>query len=151
MEYLVLRTELCLVYALTRYVCTSHWYEYSVMPLALEYCILRSTKLKNVSCENDLLNGWNSTFQAAWYIRHVRWACLLYTLVFHLQYEVLWYVLYSEYFTYNIMIWCLWTKPTISFTFFSGGRSRVSYILSSWRIQVGDSPGCCQGQQDDFP
>ena len=29
-------------------------------------------KLKNVSCEYDRLNGWNSTLQAAWYIRHVR-------------------------------------------------------------------------------
>ena len=32
--------------------------------------------LKNVSCEYDRLNGWNSTLQAAWYIRHVRWTCL---------------------------------------------------------------------------
>ena len=30
-----------------------------------------SRKLKNVSCEYDRLNGWNSTLQAAWYIRHV--------------------------------------------------------------------------------
>ena len=29
-------------------------------------------KLKNVSCEYDRLNGWNSSLQAAWYIRHVR-------------------------------------------------------------------------------
>ena len=36
-----------------------------------------------VSCEYDHLNGWNSTLQAAWYIRHVR------------------------------IIWFLWTKPTI--------------------------------------
>ena len=34
-------------------------------------------------CEYDRLKGWNSTLQAAWYIRHVR------------------------------MIWFLWTKPTI--------------------------------------
>ena len=40
-------------------------------------------KLKNVNCEYDRLNGWNSTLQAAWYIRHVR------------------------------IIWFLWTKPTI--------------------------------------
>ena len=47
--------------------------------------------LKNVSreydrlnsCEYDRLNGWNSTLQAAWYIRHVR------------------------------IIWFLWTKRTI--------------------------------------
>ena len=32
-------------------------------------------KLKNVSCEYDRLNGWNSTLQAAWYIRHVRIIC----------------------------------------------------------------------------
>ena len=29
-------------------------------------------KLKNVSCEYHRVNGWNSTLQAAWYIRHVR-------------------------------------------------------------------------------
>ena len=29
-------------------------------------------KLKNASCEDDRLNGWNSTLQAAWYIRHDR-------------------------------------------------------------------------------
>ena len=40
-------------------------------------------KLKNVSCEYDRLNGWNSSLQAAWYIRRVR------------------------------IIWFLWTKPTI--------------------------------------
>ena len=40
-------------------------------------------KLKNVSCEYNRLNGWNSTLQAAWYIRRVR------------------------------IIWFLWTKPTI--------------------------------------
>ena len=56
----------------------------------------------------------------------------------------------------SFIIWCWWTKPTIwllilTATNFTEGRSRVFYILSSWRIQVGDSPGCCQGQQDDFP
>ena len=40
-------------------------------------------KLKNVSCEYNRLNGWNSTLQAAWDIRRVR------------------------------IIWFLWTKPTI--------------------------------------
>ena len=40
-------------------------------------------KLKNVSCEYDRVNGWNSTLQDAWYIRHVR------------------------------IIWFLWTKRTI--------------------------------------
>ena len=36
-------------------------------------------KLKNVSCEYDRLNGWNSTLQAAWYIRHVRIMWFLWT------------------------------------------------------------------------
>ena len=40
-------------------------------------------KLKNVSCEYNRLIGWNSTLQAAWYIRRVR------------------------------IVWFLWTKPTI--------------------------------------
>jgi len=35
-------------------------------------------KMKNVSCEYDWLNGWNSTLQATWYIGHVRWECLFY-------------------------------------------------------------------------
>ena len=35
--------------------------------------------LKIVSCEYDRVNGWNSTLQAAWYIRRVRiiWFCEL--------------------------------------------------------------------------
>ena len=33
---------------------------------------------KYVSCEYDRLNGWNSTLQAVWYIRHVRWTRLFY-------------------------------------------------------------------------
>ena len=49
-------------------------------------------ELKNVRCEYDRLNGWNSTLQAAWYIRHVSWTCLFYI---------------------SFIIWCLWTKPTI--------------------------------------
>ena len=28
-------------------------------------------KLENVSCEYDRVNGWNSTLQAAWYIRYL--------------------------------------------------------------------------------
>ena len=28
-------------------------------------------KLKNVSCEYDRVNGWNSTLQAAWYIKYL--------------------------------------------------------------------------------
>ena len=33
-------------------------------------------EMKNVSCEYDRLNGWNSTLQAAWQIRHARCCCL---------------------------------------------------------------------------
>ena len=64
-------------------------------------------KLKNVSCEYDRLNGWNSTLQAAWYIRHIR-------VVF------LWTI-------NKPTIWLL----TLSFT---KNRSRVFYVLSLWRI-----------------
>ena len=49
-------------------------------------------KLQNISCEYDLLNGWNSTLHAAWYNRHVRWTCL---------------------FSVSVITWCLWTKLTI--------------------------------------
>ena len=49
-------------------------------------------KLKKVSCEYNWLNGWNSTLQAAWYIRHVCWTCSFYI---------------------SLIVWCLWTKYTI--------------------------------------
>ena len=53
------------------------------------------------------------------------------------------------------VIWCLWITSTIwllilSSTSFMVGRSRVFYVYSSWKIYVGDSPGCYHGQQDDF-
>ena len=72
--------------------------------------------MKNVSCEYDRWNGWNSTLQAAWCVIHQTRSLdvLNLYLVFHL-----WYV------------WCLSTKPTIwllilSFTaVFTQGRSRV--------------------------
>ena len=38
--------------------------------------------MKNVSCEYDRLNSSNSTLQAAWNIRHVRWTCLFYIISF---------------------------------------------------------------------
>ena len=81
-------------------------------------------KLKNVSCEYDRWNGWNSTLQAAWYIRYVR------------------------------IIRFLWTKRTILLIqgtqFYDKNRSRVFYSLC-FILMNGDSPGCCQDQQDDFP
>ena len=52
-------------------------------PYTFTVYIIFYKKLKNVSCEYNRLNGWNSTLQAAWYIRRVR------------------------------IIWFLWTKPTI--------------------------------------
>ena len=59
-------------------------------------------KLKNVSCEYNRLNGWNSTLQAAWYIRRVR------------------------------IIWFLWTKPTIwsriNTQFYTWYRPRVPCV-----------------------
>ena len=39
-------------------------------------------KIENVRCEDDRSNGWNSIFEAAWYIRHVRWTRLFYTRYF---------------------------------------------------------------------
>ena len=61
-------------------------------PSSVSWTDQLNKKLKNVSCEYDRLNGWNSTLQAVWYIRHVR------------------------------IIWFLWTKrtwlliPVLSFT-----------------------------------
>ena len=46
----------------------------------------RGRWLKNVSCEYDRLNGWNSTLQAAWYIRHVRIIWFLWTII-NLRYD----------------------------------------------------------------
>ena len=57
-------------------------------------------KLKNVSCEYDRLNGWNSTLQAVWYIGHVRWASLF----------------YNRYFIYN-MFFVKWTCLMVVSTF----------------------------------
>ena len=68
-------------------------------------------KLKNVSCEYDRGNGWNSTLQAAWYIRHV---CI---------------------------IWFLWTKRTydmiINAQFYTKYRSRVFSVLSFFMKDIG--------------
>ena len=81
-------------------------------------CCVIHEKIENVRiwCEHDRLrlNGWNSTLQAVWYIRHVRWTCLFYTFI----------------------VWFLWTKPKLwllilSFTKY---RSRVFYVLSLWKI-----------------
>ena len=65
-------------------------------------------KLKNVSCEYDRLNGSNSTLQAAWYIRHVRIICFLWTI----NKRTIWWLILS----------------------FTKTRSRVIYVLSLWRI-----------------
>ena len=75
-------------------------------------------KLKSVSCEYDRLNGWNSTLQAALYIRRVRWTCLFYIL---------------------FVIWFLWAKPTTwllipGMQFHKKIRSRVFYVFSVWKM-----------------
>ena len=47
--------------------------------------------MKNVSCEYDWLNGWNSTLQATWYIGQVRWACLFYKIILRsIEKRLLW-------------------------------------------------------------
>ena len=67
-------------------------------------------KLENVSCEYDRLNGWNSTLQAAWYIRHVRWTCLFYI-------------------SFIILVWFLWTKPTIWLLILSFTKKSFARVL----------------------
>ena len=57
---------------------TKHKSNYLVLRVNFT-CWYLYKKLKNVSCEYDRLNGSDSTLQAAWYIRHVRWTCLFYT------------------------------------------------------------------------
>ena len=59
------------------------------------------------------MGGWNSTLQAAWYVRHAYWAFLCYV---------------------PIEIWCLWNTSTIwllilSSTSFMVGRSRGLYLF----------------------
>ena len=86
----------CLIYLSTSNPHRAGWCNY----------VIFYQKLENISCEYDRLNGWNSTLQAAWYIRHVR------------------------------IRWFLWTKPTIwlliiSFTKY---RTHVFHVLSLWRI-----------------
>ena len=60
-------------------------------------------KLKNVSCEYDRVNGWNSTLQAAWYIRRVRIICFLWTK------PTIWLLILS--FTQNIVRACSMFYP----------------------------------------
>ena len=58
-------------------------YAYILFAICKYMYVIFYKKLKNVSCEYDRVNDWNSTLQAAWYIRHVR------------------------------IIWFLWTKRTV--------------------------------------
>ena len=78
---------------------------HKTMPVIL--CKLFYKKLKNVSCEYDRVNGWNSTLLAAWYIRYVR------------------------------IIWFLWTKHTIWLLVLSFTQNIVracSMFQSSWVV-----------------
>ena len=62
------------------------------------------TKLKNVSCEYNRLNGWNSTsLQAAWYIHVLRIICFLWTK------PTIWLLILS--FTQNIVRACSMFYP----------------------------------------
>ena len=74
--------------------------------------------MKNVSCEYDRLNEWNSTLQAAWYIRHVRWACLLYI---------------------SFIMWCLWTTVNLRY-----GYIYVVYICRAHAAVLLCILGVCQ-------
>ena len=73
--------------------------------------------LENVSCEHDRLNGWNSTLQAAWYIRHVRWTCLFYI---------------------SFTIWFCEQKPIINTQFHQKKSfARVLHFINLLKIGVG--------------
>ena len=109
------------------------WISHSLITSALDN-IWQSTshtllpfykKLKNVSCEYN--REWSKLNFASCVVHQTR--------------------------SYNKFVWFLWTKPTIWLLILSFTQNivRVFYVLSLWRILVGDSPGCCQGQQDDFP
>ena len=65
--------------------------------------ILFFFKLKNVSCGYDRLNGWNSTLQAAWYIRRIR------TIWFLCTKPTIWLLILS--FTQNIVRACSMFHP----------------------------------------
>ena len=82
------------------------------------------------------MGGWNSTLQAAWYVRHANWARLC-CVPF-----VICNMVFVNY-IYDMVV-------DISSTSFMVGRSRVFYTYSSWKIKVRDYPGCHQGQQDDL-
>ena len=75
-------------------------------------------KLKNVSCEYGRLNGWNSTSQAAWYIRHVRIIWFLWnkrTIRVIMQCSVLHKISFARVlcfiFVKDIGRWLPWTLP----------------------------------------
>ena len=65
-------------------------------------------KLKNVSCEYNRLNRWNSTLQAAWYIRHVR-SYNRYQVCFLWTKRTIWLLILS--FTQNIIRACFMFYP----------------------------------------
>ena len=69
-------------------------------PRTIYFCY---QKLKNDSCEYNRLNGWNSTLQAAWYIRLVRIICFLWTK------PTIWFLILS--FTQNIVHACSMFYP----------------------------------------
>ena len=112
-----LEPSLCSLQSLLHLFCVAMQLWFSASPWATEQLrdfdcertVFFFLKLKNVSCEYDRLNGWNSTLQAAWYTRHVR------------------------------IIWFLWTKPTIwllilSFTQNSWKTSAVSTTV--WMVET---------------
>ena len=66
------------------------------------------------------MGGWNSTLQAACYVRHAHWARLCYV-------------------PFVIQVWCLWITSTIWLlilisTICMVGRSRVFYMYFSWKV-----------------
>ena len=73
-------------------------------------------KLKNVSCEYDRLNGWNSTLLTAWYIipgtrfyKKLKNVSCEYNRLngWNSTLQAAWYIRRVR------IIWFLWTKPTI--------------------------------------
>ena len=65
------------------------------------------------------MGGWNSTLQAAWYVRHAHWACLCYVPI---EIWCTWYVSYIS------TIWLFYWSSSTSF-FYGRPFARVLYLF----------------------
>ena len=102
-------------------------------------------KLKNVSCEYDRVNGWNSTLQAAWYIRYLHKLSFARVLCIILMKDIGRWLPWMHFFfiknwktsAVSTTMWMVETqlcKLRGTSDIYINYRSPVFYVLSLWRI-----------------